>query len=252
MSNGAPSSPSGIESGDISDYSNSRYSSHELMSCSFESGNRSGPTQAFRSQFNHKQAIIILHDGWGLKEYIKCWAYQTFAKDFVLLLPDLYRGAISRDREEVIKLVWALDWDESVDKDVRGSVEYLLSNGVEKVGVMGFSLGGAFSIASSVLIPNIQAVVSWYGIAPKQRPIADHRKALIPMQFHFGIKDIDPNSESQSAMESDLIHAKIPHEIYRYDTGHAFLDITRPHLYVPEAAILASNRTIAFFKKHLV
>ena len=41
-------------------------------------------------------------------------------------------------------------------------------------------------------------------------------------------------------------------EVFVYEADHAFVNDTRPEVYAPEAAKLAWDRTVAFFRKHLV
>lgn len=51
----------------------------------------------------------------------------------------------------------------------------------------GYCMGGALSIASSVLVPNVDAVVAFYGVPSPQ--LADPEKAKAPVQAHFGELD---------------------------------------------------------------
>ena len=58
---------------------------------------------------------------------------------------------------------------------------------VVKVGVTGFCMGGALSIASAVLIPEVDAAVSFYGTPSPD--LADVSKVKVPVQAHFGELD---------------------------------------------------------------
>lgn len=51
----------------------------------------------------------------------------------------------------------------------------------------GYCMGGALAIASSVLIPEVDAVVAFYGVPPPE--LADPSKAKAPVQAHFGELD---------------------------------------------------------------
>jgi len=55
------------------------------------------------------------------------------------------------------------------------------------VGVTGFCMGGALSIASSVLAPEVDAVVAFYGVPSSE--LADPAQAKAPVQAHFGELD---------------------------------------------------------------
>ena len=48
-------------------------------------------------------------------------------------------------------------------------------------------MGGALSIASSVLVPEVDAVVAFYGIPSSE--LADPAQAKAPIQAHFGELD---------------------------------------------------------------
>ena len=58
---------------------------------------------------------------------------------------------------------------------------------LQQVGVTGFCLGGALSIASSVLVPEVDAVVAFYGVPSPE--LADPAQAKAPVQAHFGELD---------------------------------------------------------------
>lgn len=48
-------------------------------------------------------------------------------------------------------------------------------------------MGGALSIASSVLVPEVDAVVAFYGVPSSE--LADPSEAKSPVQAHFGELD---------------------------------------------------------------
>lgn len=56
-----------------------------------------------------------------------------------------------------------------------------------QAGVTGFCMGGALAIASSVLVPHVDAVVAFYGVPPPE--LADPAQAKAPIQAHFGELD---------------------------------------------------------------
>jgi carboxymethylenebutenolidase len=56
-----------------------------------------------------------------------------------------------------------------------------------QVGVTGYCMGGALSIASGVLVPEVDAVVAFYGTPSSE--LADPFKAKAPIQAHFGEHD---------------------------------------------------------------
>jgi len=58
---------------------------------------------------------------------------------------------------------------------------------LQQAGVTGFCMGGALAIASSVLVPNVDAAVAFYGVPSSE--LADPAQAKAPVQAHFGELD---------------------------------------------------------------
>ncbi|XP_022786851.1 uncharacterized protein LOC111327030 [Stylophora pistillata] len=124
--------------------------------------------------------------------------------------------------------------------------------GCKKVGVTGFCMGGALSLAAAALIPEeIAAAPPFYGIPSAN--LCDLRNIKIPLQAHFGSKD---NLEGFSsprdvkALTEKLDAGGVEYELYMYDTGHAFTNPTNPN-HTKEICDLALGRMIDFMKKHL-
>ncbi len=77
-----------------------------------------------------------------------------------------------------------------------------------QVGVTGFCMGGALSLASAVRVPGIDAVVAFYGIPPPQ--LADPTESKVPVQVHFGEED---TTTGLSAEEVSLLLFSLKHNI---------------------------------------
>lgn len=127
--------------------------------------------------------------------------------------------------EEAGHLFKGLDWNGAV-QDIQGSVNYLRSKGVEKVGVVGFCMGGALSIAASVLVEGVNAAAPFYGIPKPELLECDASKARAPLQLHFGTNDSAKgfsDSEAQDKLEKILKDSGREYEFFRYEGAeHAF------------------------------
>ncbi|KAH7533075.1 hypothetical protein FEM48_Zijuj04G0091900 [Ziziphus jujuba var. spinosa] len=171
--------------------------------------------------------IVVLQEWWGVDFEIKNHAIKISQLNpgFKALIPDLYRGKVGLDVAEAQHLMDGLDWQGAV-KDIRASVNWLKENGSKKVGVTGFCMGGALSIASSVLVPEVDAVVAFYGVPSSQ--LADPTQAKVPVQAHFGELDSFVGFSDVTAaksLEEKLKAAGIPYEIHIYaGNGHAFMN----------------------------
>ena len=89
-----------------------------------------------------KRGIIVIQEWWGLTKHMKNMT-QRLSKnlDCIALCPDLYRGKVGETKDEASHLMDHLDWPRAVT-DVAAAVAYLKSQGVEKIGVVGFCMGG--------------------------------------------------------------------------------------------------------------
>jgi carboxymethylenebutenolidase len=194
--------------------------------------------------------LLLLQEWWGVNDHIRKLADRFAEAGFVTLAPDLYHGKTTKDGTEAGKLMTALDGKQAMD-DIAGAALTLLahprSNG--KVGITGFCMGGAYSFAAASAIPELGAVVPFYGIPPVERLDFDKMKA--PILAHFASRDqwatVAGAVELQKKVEAH--HGSMRLEVYEAD--HAFVNDTRPEAYAPEAAKLSWERTIAFLHQHL-
>lgn len=176
-------------------------------------------------------------------------------------MPDLYRGKVSLEVAEARHHFGELDWPGAV-ADIAGAAAFLKTEGSAKVGITGFCMGGALSLAGCCLVPDIACGAPFYGIPSPA--LCDVSKVAKPVQGHFG--DLDQHKgfadvEAVAALEEKLRTAGVEYEIYRYPkAGHGFMN-TRPEMVAkaeelgnardPEAVPLAWGRLVAFFEKHL-
>ena len=96
--------------------------------------------------------------------------------------------------------------------------------------------------------PDLDAAVPFYGSQPAS---GDVPKIKASMLIHYASLDNRINA-GIAAFEVALKAASIDYEIYMYEgANHAFFNDTRADRYHEEAAQLAWERTIAFFKEKL-
>ncbi len=196
--------------------------------------------------------VFYYRNRWGVNEEIKKKG-QWFADHLnaVAVVPDLYRGKATDDREEAGHLMSGLDFPGAV-QDIAGVAKDLIEKpeyGVTKVGCLGFCMGGALSLAAALNAPNISAAAPFYGI-----PGADLSKIKVPVQGHFGNLDAhkgfsDP--ETVNKLEESLKASGVTYEIHRYENcDHAFTKFDGANYKEAEAKV-ALQRTVEFLKKHL-
>lgn len=198
--------------------------------------------------------VVVLHAWWGLTEPFQQVCDQLAEAGFVALAPDLYRGKTATTVAEAEALASALDGEsERVRGDIAGALQFLRQNGATSpadgraaFGLVGFSLGGAYALDTSVtLAEEIAAVVIFY--ATSTGP--DYHSAKAAYLCHFAENDPYEPAESVAEMEQALRAGGKQATFYTYPgTTHWFFEANRPDAYDDAAATLAWERTLAFLK----
>ncbi|CAK9175633.1 unnamed protein product [Ilex paraguariensis] len=167
--------------------------------------------------------IVVVQEWWGIDFEVKNHALKIaqFDPGYKALIPDLYRGKVGLDATEAQLMMDGLDWQGAV-KDIQASVNWLKANGSQKDSCM----VSALAIASSVLVPGVDAVAAFCGVPSSE--LADPIHAKAPVQAHFGERDnLEGFSDVKTAkaLEEKLKASGVPYEVYLYpETGHAFMN----------------------------
>jgi carboxymethylenebutenolidase len=194
--------------------------------------------------------VVVIQEWWGLQDQIKGMCDRFALAGFDALAPDLYRGVVVpyHDTDAANKQMTSLDFMDATTQSVRGAVQYLARNGA-KVGLTGFCMGGAVTIIGAAKIPELAAAVTFYGIPPPQA--ASAKDVRVPLQGHFASRDGWATPQAVDQLEKDLRAAGKTFEIHRYEGDHAFMNSERGEVYSAEAAKLAWDRMIGWFRKYL-
>jgi carboxymethylenebutenolidase len=192
--------------------------------------------------------VVVIQEWWGLNAQIKSVADRLAEAGFTALAPDLYRGRLASSADEASHMMNGLDFPDATHQDLQGAVSYLRARG-QKVGVMGFCMGGALTIAAAVHVPALDAAVCFYGIPPKE--FADPAQITVPFMGHFASKDDWCTPAAAASLEQAMRAAGQTPEMHHYDAPHAFFNASRPEVYDAACSELAWARTLAFLRQHL-
>jgi carboxymethylenebutenolidase len=200
-------------------------------------------------------AVIVIHANRGLWPHFKDIARKVALDGFIAIAPDMLSRAggtptgESRGPEGDAALASLAKINSSdVDKDLVAVVSFLKSSSqaTGKVGSIGFCWGGGHSLTLAVDTPQLDAV-AYYGSPPE----SGYENITAPILGNYAADDPRLVASLPGFISNMEKNAK-PYELYIYPgTKHAFNQDNRPDRYVKEAADLAWNRTISFFKKHL-
>lgn len=194
-------------------------------------------------------AVIVIQEWWGLNDHIKDVARRLANDGFVVLAPDLYHGQVTTEPDEARKLIMELDNAEAI-KEIQQAIAYLQAQenvSGDKVGIVGFCMGGGLALRTALASDAVGATVSYYG-QPLDPAEASQVKA--PVLSFIGTEDNTPVSAVE-AMHAAFEQAGIKNEYHVYEGAqHAFFNDTRES-YNKQAADDAWPRTLAWFHENL-
>jgi carboxymethylenebutenolidase len=198
-----------------------------------------------------RPAVIVIHENRGLQPHIQDVTRRMALEGFLAIAPDALSplGGTPEDPEKVRSLFQQLNYPATI-KNFVAAVQYLkthpLSTG--KVGCTGFCWGGAMTNQVAVNSPDLKAAAPYYGSQPAAEDVP---KIKAPLLLHSAGNDERIN-KGIPAFEEALKENSIEYKIYIYEgAGHAFNNDTNESRYHKEAAQLAWQRTIAFFREKL-
>jgi carboxymethylenebutenolidase len=196
--------------------------------------------------------VIVIHEWWGLNDNIRQTSERLAAEGYVTLAVDLYRGESADTPKTAMKLMQSLNADADVGREnLAAAYEYLHEGmGLEKVGVVGWCLGGRWSLQAALRLPDdIDASVIYYGGVTDDKAQLD--RLQMPILGHFAAKDPIVPPDTVIAFRAALDDLGKDANIYIYpNTKHAFSNPSGM-AYNKEAAELAWERTVSFLGENL-
>lgn len=196
--------------------------------------------------------VVVIQEWWGLVDHIKEVCNRFADEGYVALAPDLYHGETTKSPDEAGKMMMSLRIDQA-EKDLRGAIQYLLSHEAttgDKVGTVGFCMGGALSLYAASKNEQVGACVVFYGIHPNVKPDLANLKA--PVLGIYAERDQSTPPEVVHDLEQKLKALGKSVEMHIYpNVGHAFFNDSRRDVYDARSAEDAWRRTIEFLAKNL-
>ncbi len=194
--------------------------------------------------------VLVLHAWWGLNDFFKSFADKLASQGFVALAPDLYDGPVAKSVEEAKELHSKVE-NERIKHIILGATDYLRTDSSitgRKIGVIGFSMGAAWSLSLSTLKPEtVGAVIVYYGSWP-----IDFSKAQASFLGHFSPDDEWEPVADVRATEEKIRGARREVTFHFYPgTKHWFVEENRPVEYNRAASDLAWKRTLEFLNSKL-
>ena len=195
---------------------------------------------------------MVIHEDWGLTDWVKGQTRKLAGQGYVALAVDLYRGQVAYDPSLAYELMVGTPQDRAL-RDMEAALTYLAARtdvNKEKMGSIGWSAGGKWSLLLAANDPRLAACVLNYGSMPTDP--AEIQKIHAPVLGIFGADDRTIPASDVEAFETAMngAHKSIDVKVYPR-AGHAFENSDNKLGYREGAAEDAWQRTITFLNQHL-
>jgi carboxymethylenebutenolidase len=196
--------------------------------------------------------IIVVHEWWGLNDWVKEQTEKLAAQGYVALAVDLYRGKVAVEPSEAHELMRGLPQDRGL-RDMQAAYDYLAARKDVKpgrIGTIGWCMGGGLALQFAIHQPRLGACVVNYGSLPTDPN--DIQQILAPVLGNFGADDKGITPADVQAFDKTMkgLNRRIDVKIYP-GAGHAFENPNNTNGYRPEAAADAWKRTLSFLHNAL-
>jgi carboxymethylenebutenolidase len=193
-------------------------------------------------------AIVAIHEWWGLNDWVKQQAQMFAEHGYVTLAVDLYRGQVATDPEMAHELMRALPQDRGVQY-LQSAVSYLKTLpyvNPNRLGAVGWCMGGSFAMQLAVAEPSLRAVAINYG--GLETDPAQLKKIHAAILGNFGALDggITPQDVQSFAAAMQALGKPVDVKVYP-DAGHAFQNPNNKAGYRAADTKDANQRMFSFF-----
>ena len=192
-------------------------------------------------------AMVVIHEFWGLNDWVKEQASKLADQGYVALAVDLYRGKVATTPDMAHEIMRGVPEDRA-KRDLHGAVEFLKSQpDVEKdrIGAIGWCMGGGYALDVALQEPDLAALVVNYGhLATDPEALKKINAAILGI---FGGQDrgITPDDVHKFEQQLKQLGKKVEIKIYD-DAGHAFENPNNKDGYRAADAVDAWKRTVDF------
>lgn len=206
-------------------------------------------------------AVVMVHEVFGIDDSMRAQIARLALAGYVVLMPDLFsRGGARKCLTSTFKALASGSGQAFIDVEAAKSVLLARQDTTDKIGVIGFCMGGGFALLLASRGYDASAVN--YGMLPKDLDAAI--AGACPIVASFGAKDKQLVGAA-AKLEGALSAQQIVHDVKQYpDAGHAFMNPSQAGGPVvgnllrvlgakpnPEAATDAWARIEKFFGEHL-
>jgi carboxymethylenebutenolidase len=181
------------------------------------------PTGRFAHETGKHPGLIVIHEWWGLNDWVKQQAQQFADEGYVTLAVDLYRGKVAADSETAHELMRGLPQDRGIRYLTAAAAWLSRQPNVDpnRIGAIGWCMGGGFAAQLAVADPSLNTVIINYGALPTDRAALEQIHAAVLGNFGGLDQGITPDDVHAFAAAMQSLGKPVDVKIYA-DAGHAF------------------------------
>ncbi len=192
-------------------------------------------------------ALIVIHEWWGLNDWVKDQASKLADQGYEALAIDLYRGKVATTPDEAHQIMRGVP-DDRAKRDLHAAFEFLAAQSnvkKDRIGAIGWCMGGGYALDVALQEPALAADIINYGHLATDPEALKRINAPILGIFGGQDKGITPEDVHKFDTAMKQLGKKIEVKIYD-DAGHAFENPNNKQGYREADAADAWKRTVDF------
>ncbi|MFZ0863715.1 MAG: dienelactone hydrolase family protein [Candidatus Sulfotelmatobacter sp.] len=192
-------------------------------------------------------ALVVVHEWWGLNDWVKEQASKLADQGYVSLAVDLYRGKVATSPDMAHELMRGVPEDRA-KRDLHAAVEFLKAQPnvkKDRIGSIGWCMGGGYALDVALQEPDLAATVINYGHLATDPEALKKINASILGLFGGQDRGITPDDVHKFEQQLKQLVKKVEIKIYD-DAGHAFENPNNKDGYRAADAADAWQRTVDF------
>ncbi|NJO85155.1 MAG: hypothetical protein HC828_22030 [Blastochloris sp.] len=193
--------------------------------------------------------ICLIHDWWGITATERRLGNLFAQMGYYVVVPDLFDGKTASSAYQAIALVKALG-DKAIgyiDKTLVSLENHSRCNG--NVAAVGLGMGGSLAFKASLMRPDLEAAVAYYGLPHSY--IGRFARAKAPILAFYGSHEPHVPADMIERMKRELANSPLMHDVVILDgAARGFFD-GPPVLDPNQPGTIAWETTLNFLDKHL-
>jgi len=203
--------------------------------------------------------VLVIQHRDGVDGFVEEMTKRVATAGYFAAAPDLYHRDAPDCKDDGATRMTRLR-DANVIKDVKAAIDFLKGNPsvqAQKLGIVGFCMGGRVVCLTAPGNSDLKAAVSYYpggmfaSWGEGTPPIDRLKEMACPLLGHFGEDDKFPTLDEMRKIDAELTKHDKFHEFHTYaNAGHAFMNF-HGQGYRPKADEASWPRTVNFLNKYL-